>query len=89
MHKYRTHTCGELTAANIGDTVKLSGWIHRKRDHGGVYFIDLRDHYGVTQLVTSDQDDRLFKLSESDYGKINKLSYEIMVECKIVCIIYC
>lgn len=51
MHAYRSHTCGALTAAQTGETVRLSGWIHRKRDHGGVLFVDLRDHYGVTQIV--------------------------------------
>jgi aspartyl-tRNA synthetase len=51
MHKYRTHNCNQLNKANVGEEVKLSGWIHRKRDHGGVLFIDLRDHYGITQLV--------------------------------------
>jgi len=53
MHKYRTHTCGALKAANVGETVKLSGWVHRKRDHGSLVFIDLRDHYGITQVVTT------------------------------------
>jgi len=53
MHAYRTHTCGALRAADTGKTVRLSGWIHRKRDHGGLVFIDLRDHYGLTQLVIS------------------------------------
>ena len=53
MHAYRTHTCGALRAADTGQTVRLSGWIHRKRDHGGLVFIDLRDHYGLTQLVIS------------------------------------
>jgi aspartyl-tRNA synthetase len=53
MHAYRSHTCGALRQANAGQTVRLSGWIHRKRDHGGLMFIDLRDHYGLTQLVLS------------------------------------
>ena len=51
MHPYRTHNCAQLRAADVGSTVRLSGWIHRKRDHGGVLFIDLRDHYGLTQIV--------------------------------------
>jgi aspartyl-tRNA synthetase len=51
MHRYRTHTCGELRGAHTGLEVRLSGWLRNRRDHGGVYFIDLADHYGVTQLV--------------------------------------
>ncbi len=53
MHAYRSHTCGALRLADAGSSVRLSGWIHRKRDHGGLMFIDLRDHYGLTQLVLS------------------------------------
>ena len=59
MHAYRSHTCGELTKANVGETVRLSGWCHRVRDHGGVLFIDLRDHYGVTQVL-ADPDSPVF-----------------------------
>src|SRR5476649_1948589 len=51
MHAYRTHTCGQLRKADVGATVRLSGWVNRRRDHGGLIFIDLRDHYGLTQCV--------------------------------------
>ena len=54
MHPYRTHTCGELNKSHVDETVRLSGWIHRVRDHGGVLFIDLRDTFGMTQCVVDE-----------------------------------
>ena len=63
MHRYRSHTCGALREADIGKEVRLSGWCHRIRDHGGVLFIDLRDHYGLTQVV-ADPDSPAFKDAE-------------------------
>jgi len=63
MHRYRSHTCGALRETDIGKDVRLSGWCHRIRDHGGVLFIDLRDHYGLTQVVC-DPDSKAFKLAE-------------------------
>jgi aspartyl-tRNA synthetase len=64
MHRYRTHTCGALREGDIGTEVRLSGWCHRIRDHGGVLFIDLRDHYGLTQVV-ADPDSPAFKVAET------------------------
>ena len=52
MHAYRTHNCAALRSGDVGQTVRLSGWVHRKRDHGHLLFVDLRDHYGITQVVT-------------------------------------
>ncbi|MCW5703422.1 MAG: aspartate--tRNA ligase [Bradyrhizobium sp.] len=63
MHRYRSHTCGALRESNIGEQVRLSGWCHRIRDHGGLLFIDLRDHYGLTQCV-ADPDSPAFKTAE-------------------------
>jgi len=59
MHAYRSHTCGDLTTAQVGQDVRLSGWVHRVRDHGGVLFVDLRDHYGITQVI-ADSDSPAF-----------------------------
>ena len=64
LHRYRSHTCGALRASDIGKDVRLSGWVHRVRDHGGLLFIDLRDHYGITQVV-ADPDSPAFKAAET------------------------
>ena len=63
MHAYRSHTCAQLSAENVGESVRLSGWVHRKRDHGGVLFVDLRDHYGITQIV-ADEDSPALEVFE-------------------------
>ena len=64
MHPYRSHTCGALSREQVGENVRLSGWVHRKRDHGGVLFVDLRDHYGITQIV-ADSDSPALALLEA------------------------
>jgi aspartyl-tRNA synthetase len=71
MHAYRTHTCAQLTAENVGSEVRLSGWVHNKRDHGGVLFVDLRDHYGITQVVADSDSPAL--------GVLEKLKLESVV----------
>ena len=63
MNKYRSHNCSELSAKNIGKKIRLSGWIHRKRDHGNLLFIDIRDHFGITQCVIENKD-KNFKVLE-------------------------
>ncbi len=70
MHKYRTHNCNELRSKDVGQRVKLSGWVHRKRNHGNLVFIDLRDHFGITQLVFTDH---------SLVGKATHVSYESVI----------
>ncbi|MBX9897629.1 MAG: aspartate--tRNA ligase [Qipengyuania sp.] len=71
MHAYRTHTCAQLTASDAGREVRLSGWVHNKRDHGGVLFVDLRDHYGITQVVADSDSPAL--------GVLEKLKLESVV----------
>ncbi len=71
MHAYRTHTCADLRASDVGQTVRLSGWVHRIRDHGGVLFIDLRDHFGITQVL-ADSDSAAF-------AEIEKLRAEFCI----------
>jgi aspartyl-tRNA synthetase len=68
MHPYRSHTCVQLRKSDVGSTVRLSGWVHRVRDHGGLLFIDLRDHYGLTQIV-ADPDSPAFSIAETVRGE--------------------
>ena len=86
MHKFRTHQCGELNSDSTGKVIKVSGWIHRKRDHGGMYFIDLRDHSGIIQLVTSDKDFIIHKLTKESFRELRTLNCEsvITIEGKVV-----
>ncbi|MGY4923857.1 aspartate--tRNA ligase [Streptomyces sp. 900105755] len=71
MHRYRSHTCGQLRASDVGTDVRLSGWLHNRRDLGGILFIDLRDHYGITQLVA--------RPGTAAYEALDKLSKESTV----------
>ena len=68
MHRYRSHTCAALRKSDVGSKVRLSGWVHRVRDHGGILFIDVRDHYGLTQVV-ADPDSPAFKIAETVRGE--------------------
>lgn len=78
MHRYRSHTCGELRSSDVGTDVRLSGWLHNRRDLGGILFIDLRDHYGITQLVA--------RPGTPSYEALDKLSKEstVRIDGKVV-----
>ena len=78
MHRYRSHNCGELNKKAIGSVVKISGWLHKKRDHGNLLFLDLRDNYGITQCVI-DQSNNLFKQLEK-----TSLETVLLIEGKVV-----
>ena len=65
MSKFRTHTCGELNIKNNGENVLLSGWVNKKRDHGNLLFIDLRDNYGITQCVIDNKNDLFDKIEKT------------------------
>ena len=78
MNKFRTHNCSELNEKNVNQKVKLSGWLHRKRDHGNLLFLDLRDHFGITQCVIENQD--------KNFKTLEKLKPEsvILIEGSVV-----
>jgi aspartyl-tRNA synthetase len=78
MHPYRTHTCGALRLADVGANVRLSGWVHRKRDHGGLLFVDLRDHYGLTQLVAHPGDPGFEVLDRLRAESVVKVDAEVV-----------
>ena len=82
MNKYRTHNCNELSKDKVGREVKLSGWINKKRDHGNLLFIDLRDNYGVTQCIIDKEN--------SNFKKLEKIQLEtvIQIDGKAYCYLY-
>ena len=79
MHAYRSHDCAELRASDVGSTVRLSGWIHRKRDHGGVLFVDLRDHYGLTQVVCAAGSEALKTLDQLRVESVVTITGEVVM----------
>ncbi len=78
MHAYRTHTCGQLRAEHVGNTVRLSGWVHRKRDLGGLLFIDLRDHYGITQCVVTPSNPNFARLERIRVESVITVTGEVV-----------
>ena len=77
MHRYRTHNCNELRPENVGETARLSGWIHRRRDHGQLVFLDLRDHFGITQCVVD--------IEDKSFSDVEKVRVESVVT---ICLLY-
>ena len=78
MHAYRTHTCGQLRSTDVGGTVRLSGWVHRKRDHGNLLFVDLRDHYGITQIVANAADPDFAVLDSARVESVLTVTGEVL-----------
>ena len=78
MNKYRTHNCSELSEKEINKTVYLSGWLHRKRDHGNLLFIDLRDHYGITQCVIENKNKFFLVLEKSKPESVLKIHGKVI-----------
>jgi len=78
MHPYRTHTCGEIRKSHVGDTVRISGWVFRRRDHGHFLFIDLRDHYGITQVVFHPERDFFEKATHLKYESVITITGKVI-----------
>ncbi|MEZ6028236.1 MAG: aspartate--tRNA ligase [Hyphomonadaceae bacterium] len=78
MHAYRTHTCGQLRVEDVGNSVRLSGWVHRKRDHGGLLFVDLRDHYGLTQCVVTPSNPNFARLERIRVESVITVTGEVL-----------
>src|SRR3546814_9430353 len=85
MHPYRTHHCAELRASDVGGKVRLSGWVHRKRDHGNLLFVDLRDHHGITQIV-ADVDSEAFALIERSEEHTSELQSLMRISYAVFCL---
>ena len=82
MSKYRTHTCGELTLSNEGNSIVLSGWINKKRDHGNLLFIDLRDNYGLTQCVIDKSSPKFKELEKLPLETVVKIEGKVVARTK-------
>ena len=82
MNKYRTHTCGELTIASSGKDVVLSGWINKKRDHGNLLFIDLRDNYGMTQCIIDKSNENFKSLEKIQLESVIKINGKVVERTK-------
>ena len=82
MNKYRSHNCSEIRENDIGKNVKLSGWLHRKRDHGNLLFLDLRDHFGITQCVIENKDKNFKTLEKLKPESVLSIMGEVVKRTK-------
>ena len=82
MNKYRTHNCSELSEKDLDKDVTISGWLHRRRDHGNLIFIDIRDHYGITQCVTENDNKFFFNFRKDQTRSVLKLVEKLLEEKK-------
>ena len=82
MSKFRTHKCNELRKHNVGDTIILSGWINKKRDHGNLLFVDLRDNYGITQCIIDKENSNFKKLEKTQLETVIKIDGKVVDRSK-------